>query len=58
MHYQKSQFIKKEMKSNITSNSWFSEQILKVEIGNQIIKSQLNQKSKKGNLKKNSEKIA
>ena len=34
---------KKEMKSNITSNSWFSEQMLKVEIGNKIIKSELNQ---------------
>ena len=33
----------KEMKSNITSNSWFSEQMLKVEIGNKIIKSELNQ---------------
>ena len=31
------------MKSNITSNSWFSEQMLKVEIGNKIIKSELNQ---------------
>ena len=33
---------KKEKKSNITSNSLFSELMLKVEIGNKIIKSQLN----------------
>ena len=49
---------KKEKKSNITSNSLFSELMLKVEIGNKIIKSQLNQISKKGNLKNSSRKIA
>ena len=49
---------KKEKKSNITSNSLFSELMLKVEIGNKIIKSQLNQISKKGNLKNSSGKIA
>ena len=49
---------KKENKSNKTSNSLFSEQMLKVEIGKKIIKSQLNQISKKGNLKNSSGKIA